>query len=66
MRAETPDKATNVILADRQSLARKVLCATRIDETRDLFEQGKAKDSKPLLNRARNISRRPSRRADHH
>ena len=36
------------------------------EQARKLLAQGKAKESKKLLNRARNISRRPSRRADHH
>jgi hypothetical protein len=35
-------------------------------DARDLLEKDKAKENKRLLNRARNISRRPSRRADHH
>ena len=33
---------------------------------RRLLAEGKAKESKKLLNRARNISRRPSKRAEHH
>ncbi len=35
-------------------------------EARKLLAEGQAKRSKKLLNRARNISRRPSKQADHH
>jgi hypothetical protein len=35
-------------------------------KARELLLEGKPKDSKRLNDRARNISRRPSRRADHH
>jgi hypothetical protein len=35
-------------------------------QARELLARGQAKQSKKLLNRARNISRRPSKRSDHH
>ncbi len=46
---------------DKDRLERKLR-----EKARKLLAQGKAKESKKLLNRARNISRRPSKRADHH
>ncbi len=46
---------------DKDRLERKLR-----EKARKLLTQGKAKESKKLLNRARNISRRPSKRADHH
>jgi len=36
------------------------------EKARKLLAAGKAKESKKLMNRARNISRRASGRADHH
>ncbi len=36
------------------------------EKARKLLVQGKAREGKKLQNRARNISRRPSKRADHH
>ena len=46
---------------DKDRLERKLR-----EEARKLLSQGKARQSKKLLNRARNISRRPSKRSDHH
>jgi len=36
------------------------------ENARKLLAQGETKESRKLMNRARNISRRPSKRAGHH